>query len=78
MANPKIKTLKSEIYKLNKDIEKFVNQSGQDQWLMIQVIDGNGYPINLSILSVSGLPSTIEEIEGIVGGRSKKKPKHTI
>tara|TARA_R100001594_G_scaffold8109_5_gene21300 strand:- start:10349 stop:11923 length:1575 start_codon:yes stop_codon:yes gene_type:complete len=72
VANPKIKTLESEIYKLNKEIEKYTGQSGQAQRLMIPVIDGRGQPINLSILSVSGLPSTIEEIEKIVGKRGSK------
>ena len=41
---------------------------------MVPVEDANGDPINLSILDVNSLPSTIEEIEKVVGGRGKKKP----
>ena len=78
VPNPKIATLQKELDALNKEISEMTKVKNQDQRLLIPLEDANGAPINLSILNVNGLPSTIEEIEGIVGGRSKKKPKHTI
>tara|TARA_R110002110_G_scaffold26099_3_gene96398 strand:+ start:1944 stop:3575 length:1632 start_codon:yes stop_codon:yes gene_type:complete len=72
--NPKISELESKIYKLNKEIDVLNTSKGQAQRLMVPVEDENGDPINLSILDVNSLPSTIEDIEKVVGGRGKKKP----
>ena len=73
--NPEIAKLEREIGFLDNDISELRTSKGQAQRLMVPLEDDNGEAINLSVLSVNGLPDTIEEINKIVGGRVVTKKK---